>query len=167
MNSNLLSTMPGNARCAEEKQTNGADVKVNGTNSDPHAPVTSQKYSQILSDHHTNSSAHQSNKNSSHYSYKSRAYNNKENFYNQRAGGRPGAQRSWQRGGNYRTSIASGRDKPEEGEKTGSNDITDSPPIKFNEGNLMLKRPHKSFSHRSEILQIYFRSNYHRHARML
>lgn len=113
-------------------------MKVNGTStSESHA---SQKYSQILGDHHTNSSS-QPNRNSSHHIYKSRSgYNNKENFYNQRSGGRPGGggQRSWQRGGNYRTSIVNGREKrPEEGEKAGDVkvDLT-AEPIKFNEGEL-------------------------------
>lgn len=125
---------------ADETQTNGADVKVNGTDSDSHTPASSQKYSQILGDHHTNSGTHQSNKNSSaNHIYKSRGYNNKENFYNQRVGGRPGVQRSWQRGGNYRTSIVNGAKdkKPEESEKIGSNDAkvdSTTEPIKFNEG---------------------------------
>lgn len=126
---------------ADETQTNGADVKVNGTeSSDSHTPATSQKYSQILSEHNTSSGTHHFNKNSSsHNIYKSRGFNNKENFYNQRAGGRPGIQRSWQRGGNYRTSnVNGGRDKkPEVNEKTGSNDAnvdSTAEPIKFNEG---------------------------------
>lgn len=124
---------------ADETQTNG-DVKVNGTDSDSHAPVASQKYSQILGDHHSNSSTQPFGKNSSsHHIYKSRAYNNKENFYNQRSGGRGGSvQRSWQRGGNYRSSIVNGRDKrPDENEKAGSNDAkvdSTAEPIKFNEG---------------------------------
>lgn len=123
---------------ADETQTNGADVKVNGTESDSHAPATSQKYSQILGDHHTNSASLHSRNSSSHHIYKSRGYNNKENFFSQRSGGRPGAQRSWQRGGNYRTPAANGRErKPEEGEKTGSGDAkvdSTTEPIKFNEG---------------------------------
>jgi hypothetical protein len=116
-------------------------VKVNGTDSsDSHTtPVTSQKYSQILGDHHTNSSTQFNRNSSSHHSYKSRGYNNKENFYNQRGGGRNVAPRSWQRGGNYRTSIVNGRGdkKPEENEKAGSNDAkvdSSAEPIKFNEG---------------------------------
>lgn len=125
---------------ADETQTNSADVKVNGTDSDLHTPASSQKYSQILGDHHTNSSTHQFNRNSSaHNIYKSRGYNNKENFYNQRVGGRPGVQRSWQRSGNYRTSIVNGgkERKPEENEKISSNDAkvdSTAEPIKFNEG---------------------------------
>lgn len=126
---------------ADETQTNSTDVKVNGTaDSDSQAPVTSQKYSQILADHHTNSSSQQYSKNSSsHHIYKPRGYNNKENnFFNQRPGGRAGAPRSWQRGGNYRTSILNGKDrKPEEHEKAGANDAkvdSTAEPIKFNEG---------------------------------
>lgn len=124
----------------DETQTNGADVKVTGADSDSHTPVSSQKYSQILGDHHTNSGTHQFNKNSSsHHAYKSRNYNNKENFYNQRTGGRLGVQRSWQRSGNYRTSIVTGgKDKrPEENEKTSYSDVkvdSTTEPIKFNEG---------------------------------
>lgn len=120
-------------------------MKVNGTAaSESHSPAVSQKYSQILGDHHTNSST-QFNRNSSHHIYKSRnGYNNKENFYNQRSGGRPGGggQRSWQRNGNYRTSVVNGRDrKPEEGEKAGLNDAkvdstTEPAKFQFNEGRL-------------------------------
>lgn len=125
---------------ADETQTNG-DVKVNGTDSDSHAPVTSQKYSQILGDHHTNSSTQQFSRNSSsHHIYKSRGYNNKENnFYNQRSGARTGTQRSWQRGGNYRTSFK----KPEEAEKSTSSDAkvdSTAEPIKFNEGKSTQKK---------------------------
>jgi hypothetical protein len=120
---------------ADETQTNGADVKVNGTNtSDGHESVTSQKYSQILGDHHTNSSTQFSRNSSLHI--KSRNGYNKENFYNQRSGRQTGSgQRSWQRGGNYRTSIVNGRDKkPEEGEKADVNVDSTAEPKKFNEG---------------------------------
>lgn len=122
----------------DETQTNGTDVKLN-RDSDPHTPVSSQKYSQILGDHHSNSSTNQSNRNSSHHIYKSRGYNNKENFYNQRSGARPGAdQRSWQRGGNYRTPIFNGKDKKaEDNENVSSKDAkadSSTEPLKFNEG---------------------------------
>lgn len=115
----------------DETQTNGADVKVNGTNSDSQTPVTSQKYSQILGDHQTNSSTNQFNRNSSHHNYKSRGYNNKENFYNHV--GRPGAQRSWQRGSNYRTSTVNEKDK-KPGESDNAKVDSTAEPIKFNEG---------------------------------
>lgn len=136
---------------ADETQTNG-DVKVNGTDSDSHAPVTSQKYSQILGDHHTNSSTQQfSRSSSSHHIYKSRGFNNKENnnFYNQRTGARSGAhQKSWQRGGNYRTSFK----KSDEGEKTGDAKVdSTAEPIKFNEGKCS---PEKSFRKEFFLLQL-------------
>lgn len=120
---------------ADETQTNGADVKINGTDSESHALVSSQKYSQILGDHHTNNSAQ--NKTSSQHIYKSRGYNNKENFYNQRPGGRlAGSQRSWQRGGNYRTPVVNGKDRRgEENEKANDAKVdSTAEPIKFNEG---------------------------------
>lgn len=108
-------------------------MKVNETESDSKAPATSQKYSQILGDLHTNNSNQFSKNSSSNNSYKSRGYNNKENFYNQR--GRPGAQRSWQRGANFRTPIVNGRDKkPDENDKAGSSDAKVTEPLKFNEG---------------------------------
>jgi hypothetical protein len=127
---------------SDETQINGADVKVNGTDdTDSHAPLaSSQKYSQILGDHHTNSSNHYT-KNSNHI-YKPRSsYNNKENFYNQRSGGRAnGGQRSWQRSGGYRTPTVNGKDRrADEYDKPHSNDgklDSTSEPIKFNEGKL-------------------------------
>lgn len=130
----------------DETQTNGADVKVNGTDLDKQTPVTTQKYSQILGDHHSNNSTNQFSRNSSSNNiYKTRGYNNKENLYNQRAVGRPGVQRSWQRGGNYRTSFASERDKKptENGSNEAKIDST-AEPIKFNEGesSTLLNRPH-------------------------
>ena len=66
----------------DETQTNGADGKVNGTNaSDSKEPVAFHKYSQILGDHHINSSS-QFNRNSSSQIYKPRNGSNKENFSN-------------------------------------------------------------------------------------
>ncbi|CRL03240.1 CLUMA_CG016478, isoform A [Clunio marinus] len=123
----------------DETQTNGNDVKINGSESDSISSGTSQKYSQILGDHHTNSATHQSNRNSSSQNiYKPRGYNNKENFYNQRSGGgRSAVHRSWQRGGNYRNSSTNERDrKPDEHDSNGINDVkvnSSSEPIKFNE----------------------------------
>lgn len=125
---------------ADETPTNGTDEKVNGTDSDPLSPVTSQKYSQILGDHHTNSSTQQHSKNSSQHTFK-RGYNNKENFYNQRPGAR-GAPRSWQRAGNYRNSIVNGcTKKPDENGLNDAKGDSASEPIKFNEGKMR-----KSFS---------------------
>lgn len=116
----------------DETTTNG-DVKVNGTESDSKAsPATSQKYSQILGDLHTNNSHQFSRNSSSNNIYKSRGYNNKENFYNQR--GRPGVQRSWQRGASYRTPIVG--TKSDENDKAGSSDAKVTEPIKFNEGEM-------------------------------
>lgn len=139
---------------ADEKQTNGADVKVDETNSDSHASVTSQKYSQILGDH-TNSSTNQFSRNSSHHTYKPRGYNNKENFYNQRAVGRPGyAQRSWQRGSNYRTPLVNGKDKkPEENASSDAKADSTAEPIKFNEGKSPQTRHEKHF--RSPVNKIF------------
>lgn len=116
-------------------------MKVNGTQSDSHASVSSQKYSQILGDHHTNNSTNQFNKNSSNYIYKSRGYSNKENFSNQRTGTRPGPQhRSWQRGGNYRTSTFNVKDKKPEENGVGDSKVdSTAEPIKFNEGKQSIK----------------------------
>lgn len=120
----------------DETTTNG-DVKVNGTESDSQAPATNQKYSQILGDLHSNNSHQFSRNSSSQNIYKSRGYNNKENFFNQR--GRPGVQRSWQRG--YRTPLVNGRDKKqEENDKAGTGDAkvnSTTEPLKFNEGKLI------------------------------
>lgn len=129
---------PGNDKTTDETQTNGTDVKANGTGLDSHTSETSQKYSQILGDLHTNSTT-QHTRSSSHHQFKSRAYNNKENFYNQRNGGRPGVQRSWQRGGNYRTPLFNGKDRrSDENDKPLGDSKVDSTaePIKFNEGEL-------------------------------
>lgn len=122
----------------DESQSNCADVKVNGTNaSDVQEPVAFHKYSQILGDHHINSSS-QFNRNSTSHIYKPRNAGNKENFTNQRSSLRQNGSghRSWQRGSNYRTSIINGKDKnPEEREKPGSPKLNSTAePTKFNEG---------------------------------
>lgn len=120
--------------------------------------MTSQKYSQILGDHHnttinnSTSTTAFNGKSSSSFSYnsynRSKNYNNKENYYNQRiaGGGRNGVHKSWQRGGgSYRSTFLNGKDKdikrPEEnlenvGSKDAGNDSTVSEPKRFNEGEI-------------------------------
>jgi hypothetical protein len=122
-------------------------VKANGIESDSHGAVSSQKYSQILGDLHTNSST-QHTRSASHQQYKSRGYTNKENFYNQRNGGRPGLQRNWQRGGNYRTPLVNGKDRRDESEKPLADAKFDSTaePRKFNEGETFRKQPQASYA---------------------
>jgi hypothetical protein len=103
--------------------------------------ANNNKYSQILGDHHnTNNSTSLNGKTSlsnSFSSYKSRSYNNKENYYNQRLGGRSnGGQKSWQRSGSYRATFSNGKDsnkKQDDTEKAGSNDSS-AEPKRFNEG---------------------------------
>lgn len=131
----------------DETEINGADadVKLNGTDSQ----INSQKYSQILGDHHTNYSSQVNSKStsSSNHNFKTRSYN-KENHYNQRGVVKntiAAAKSSWQRSSNQRVnSIGSLRDgkKPEENEKSDdvkNDDSISAEPIKFNEGELFLR----------------------------
>jgi hypothetical protein len=126
----------------DESNSDGTDT-VNGTN-------TQYSHSQILGDHHTNSSNSSSAKTSTSHTYKLRNYNNnKENYYNQRpkfGGAAPQQQKSWQRGG-FRAPVVNGKDKRTDlnGNYNNNNTIPASvstdgkiepatEPIKFNEG---------------------------------
>jgi len=119
----------------------GDDTKVNAAEA-----ASTQKYSQILGDHHANGSVGHSTNNkapSNHHNHtRSRAYN-KENYYNQRSvGGKfGGSQRSsWQRNAtSFRAPTVNGKDKgkPEESTTAGSSETTlSAEPKKFNEGKL-------------------------------
>jgi ribosomal protein S20 len=123
---------------------------VNGT--DLNSSAHSQKYSQILGDHHTNYLPHNKTGSSApsahHNSFKTRSYN-KENFYNQRSAAKNSlaSKNSWQRSSNsaFRSSLKDSGSKSEENGNPDSDKqdfstlIAAAEPIKFNEGEQSLK----------------------------
>ncbi|KAG5677895.1 hypothetical protein PVAND_007612 [Polypedilum vanderplanki] len=136
----------------DETPING-DVKANVTDFN-FSSVNSQKYSQILGDHHhSNYLPHTKSNTANHNNFKARNYN-KENHYNQQrsaAKNNLASKNSWQRNGSaFRATVASLKDssnnnnnKSEENGKTTEFSSSDksckqdcyinSEPIKFNE----------------------------------
>jgi hypothetical protein len=141
--------------------TSDSDVKLNEANSQQNS--SSQKYSQILGDHHTNHSSQLSNgsKNtlshsSVNHNYRTRSYNNnKENYYNQRSAvkntsAQAATKNSWQRSNNNNSSSSNNirtnstnyfdGKKLEENGNSGVNGVKNendtTEPLKFNEGKL-------------------------------
>lgn len=105
-----------------------------------------QKYSQILSDHHTNYPSQVSSRSSSslppHQSYKTRSFN-KENYYNQRSAlkGLNGVKTTngWHRSNNVSTNYRFNAALNKDGKKSEieNNKLGDEKePIKFNEGKI-------------------------------
>jgi hypothetical protein len=111
----------------------------NGIDSRIH--LNTQKYSQILGDHHSNYSTQLNFKNSSssashHNNFKNTRSYNKENYYNQRSGVKNNAQKtSWQRSSTFRSSNSLKDKRSDENGKSEDGRVTSpSEPLKFNEG---------------------------------